>query len=86
MASWLLLLVWTAQVIGSPVSQPTLADAQKQFFSRRFEDATASLRELISSDPGNPAARYLLVRTLIEANQARQALEEAESAEKQYPA
>lgn len=85
MASWILLLLWTAQVVGSPVSQPTLADAKAQFFSRRFQDAATTLRELIRSEPTTVAARYWLVRTLIEDNQAHEALQEAELAEKECP-
>ncbi len=86
MACWFLLLIWTAQLVGSPVSGPTLADAKERFFSRRFPEATATLREIIRSEPANVAARYWLVRTLIEDNQARQALQEAELAEKECPA
>jgi len=62
-----------------------MADAREQFFSRRFANAVTTLRELIRLDPANPPARYLLVRTLIEDNQARAALQEAEVVEKEYP-
>ncbi len=85
MASWILLLILTAQVVGPLGSPPTLADAKGQFFSRHFQEAVATLRELIRSEPANIAARYGLVRTFIEDNQPREALKEAELAERNYP-
>jgi tetratricopeptide (TPR) repeat protein len=86
MASWILLLLWTAQVFDlPPVAQPMLADAKAQFFSRRFPAAEAILRQMIQSEPSSVSARYWLVRTLIENNQPRQALEEAELAEAECP-
>ncbi len=72
-------------MISSPVSQPPPAEAREQFFSRQFQEAATSLRGLIRTQPANIAARYLLIRTLIEDNQAREALVEAELAEKELP-
>jgi len=86
MVCWLLFLIWTAQAVGTPVGQPTLPQAKEHFYSRRFRDSAATLRELIRLEPANVGARYLLVRTLIEDNLPRQGLLEAELAGKECPA
>ncbi len=78
------LVIWAVAAVLAPVALvPELSQAREHFQSRRFEEAAAQLRTILVAAPDNLPARYLLVHTLIEANQPELALREAEAAVEQ---
>jgi len=86
MAFRLFLLLGGIAALLAPIEEKSnLATAKDYFFSRRLDAAQETLRAMITADPGNLPARYLLVRSLIESNQPEAALKEAQVAAERAP-
>ena len=68
-----------------PVPRVAPEDAEQDFKARRFVAAKSKLRDRIAHEPADGAARYLLVRALIEENHPNDALEEAGTAVRDCP-